>query len=254
MGSFPDLLAARPLVINLLNRPTASQCEDCGARHQGMCGALSDEELSCLTRLAQRVALPTGEVFIEEGENAGYFYNINEGHVRLFKSLPDGRRQITGFAGPGHFLGLGPAQSAFSAEAMAPVKLCRFDRVALLAGFAAFPALEHRLLEAAMHELAIAQQQMLLLGRKTARERVATFLLAWAERQDVCAAGALPKPQTVLDLPFSRMDLADYLGLTIETVSRSLGQLKRDGLIDLPSIHEVTLLRPKMLAEIAEAL
>jgi CRP/FNR family transcriptional regulator len=82
-------------------------------------------------RGAQRITLPAGALFIEEGEKPGHFYNINEGHVRLFKSLPDGRRQITGFAGPGHFLGLDPAQSVFSAEAMETIKVCRFNRAQL---------------------------------------------------------------------------------------------------------------------------
>ncbi len=251
---FPDLAAARPLVINLAKRPAPSQCDDCGARHQGMCGALSDEDLTFLADVPQRVTVPAGAVFIEEGEKPGYFYNITEGYVRLFKSLPDGRRQITGFAGPGYFLGLDPARSVFSAEAIETIKVCRFNRARLLTAFAEFPALEHRLLQATMHELAIAQQQMLLLGRKTALERVATFLLAWAERQDACAPGALPQPQTMLGLPFSRTDLADYLGLTIETVSRSLSQLKRDGYIDIPNTHEITLLRPQALSKIAEAI
>jgi CRP/FNR family transcriptional regulator, anaerobic regulatory protein len=168
--------------------------------------------------------------------------------------LPDGRRQITGFAGPGHFLGLaGSANNVVSAEAMEPVKLCRFSRAAMQSVFEEFPQLERKLLDVAIHELVLGQQQMLLLGRKTAIERIASFLLAWAERQEVCAAGKLPKPGTSLPLPLSRTDLADYLGLTIETVSRSLSTLKRDGLIEIPNIHEIILLRPQALSDIAEA-
>jgi len=96
-------------------------------------------------------------------------------------------------------------------------------------------------------------QQMLLLGRKTAIERIASFLLAWAERLEICASGALPKPNSSMHLPLSRTDLADYLGLTIETVSRTLSQLKRDAFIEIPSIHEIILLRPQALSDIAEA-
>jgi CRP/FNR family transcriptional regulator len=247
-------LLRRPVTINLTQRANVSSCDECGARQTGMCAALSEEDLGFLATVAQRVTIPVGDVFMEEGDKATYFYNLNQGNVRLFKSLPDGRRQITGFAGPGYFLALAQSEKyVFSAEAMDTVKLCRFNRVSLMAVFEEFPALERKLLDAAMHELVIAQQHMLLLGRKTAVERVASFLLSWAVRLEVCGAGTLPKPGSAMLLPLSRMDLADYLGLTIETVSRSLGQLKRDGLIDVPSIHEIILLKPKALSDIAEA-
>ena len=244
----------RPVAINLANRPSASNCEDCGARHVGICDALSNEELAFLARIAQRITLPADAVFIEEDEPALHFYNVNAGFIRLYKSLPDGRRQITGFAGPGYFLGLAAHdKNVISAEAMEPVKLCRFSRATMASVFEEFPQLERKLLDVAMHELVLGQQQMLLLGRKTALERIASFLLAWAERQEVCAAGKLPKPNTVLPLPLSRTDLADYLGLTIETVSRSLSALKRDGLIEIPNIHEIILRRPQAILDIAEA-
>jgi CRP/FNR family transcriptional regulator len=93
---------------------------------------------------------------------------------------------------------------------------------------------------------------MLLLGRKTAVERVASFLLAWAERMALCPAG-IPAQKMTVDLPMSRMDLADYLGVTMETVSRALSQLKKRGLIELPHIHEVVLLAPRKLAALAGA-
>ncbi len=244
----------RPLAINLANRHAASNCDDCGARHRGICDALTDEELGFLARIAQRITLPAGAVFIEEGEPAAYVYNVNSGFIRLFKSLPDGRRQITGFAGPGYFLGLASKdKNTFSAETMEPVKLCRFTRSGIAAVFDEFPVLERKLLDVAMHELVLGQQQMLLLGRKTALERIASFLLSWAERLEMCASGRLPRPNVAMPLPLSRTDLADYLGLTIETVSRSLSQLKRDGLIEIPNIHEIVLLRPQALSDIAEA-
>jgi CRP/FNR family transcriptional regulator len=245
----------RPQAINLARPPVASNCDDCGARHRGICDALTDEELAFLSRIAQRITLPAGAVFIEEGEPAANVYNVNAGFIRLFKSLPDGRRQITGFAGPGHFLGLAAhALNIVSAEAMEPVKLCRFSRATMQTVFAEFPQLERKLLDLTMHELVLGQAQMLLLGRKTAIERIASFLLSWAEQQQLCAGGKLPKPNTSLALPLSRTDLADYLGLTIETVSRSLSALKRDQLIDIPTIHEIILLRPQALSDIAEAL
>jgi CRP/FNR family transcriptional regulator len=203
-----------------------------------MCDVLSDADLSVLAHVAQRISLPAGKIFIEEGDAARYFYDINRGDVRVYKSLADGRRQITGFMGVGHFLGLASGgKYAFTAEAMNEVQLCRFERGAIKAVFDEFPALERRLLDVATHELVIAQDQMLLLGRKSALERVAGFLLSWAENY----AHDNSNPVTI-PLPMSRMDLADYLGLTIETVSRSLSQLKRDGLIFFADAHAVTLL------------
>ncbi len=254
----PDSMFPGVLLINLADRRTPSKCDDCGARHIGLCDALSDDDLKFLANIAQRVRVPAGRMFVEEGSDAGYFFNINQGTARLSKSLPDGRRQITGFMDTGHFIGLavsgqapGPRVYAFSAEAMDEVHLCRFSRTALTAKFVEFPALERKLLDVASHELVVAQEQMLLLGRKTAIERVASFLLSWAVRMAMCPAGVIPAGAVTMKLLMTRMDIADYLGLTIETVSRSLSQLKRDGLIDLDQPHAVTLLEPRKLAELA---
>lgn len=255
MNTFGKLTSLRqPVAINLADNVSASSCMDCGARNVGMCDALSDGELIFLSRTAHRMTLPAGKLIIEEGEPAQYFYNVNAGTVRLFKSLPDGRRQITGFASPGHFIGLASTNvNMVSAETMDPVHICRFSRVALAAIMTEYPILERKLLDIAIHELALNQQQLLLLGRKTAIERVATFLLSWYQRQTDCGTSSIPTANTRLSLPLSRTDLADYLGLTIETVSRSLSSLKKDGLIEIPNIHEIILLRPQSLAAIAEA-
>jgi CRP/FNR family transcriptional regulator len=248
-----DLAAARRSVsINVAPGPASPHCNECGSRHVGICDALSDEELQFLSKVAQRVTVAPAKIFIEESEPATFFYNINAGYVRMFKSLPDGRRNITGFMGVGQFLGLGAGGNfAFSAEAIGEVKLCRFNRKALATVFTDFPALERRPLGIATHELTIAHDQMLLLGRKTAQERVASFIIAWAERSDLCPAGGMPKPGQSLALPMTRTDLADHLGLTIETVSRALNLMKKQGLIALGNIHQITLLNPRRLAEIA---
>ncbi|HYP62758.1 MAG TPA: helix-turn-helix domain-containing protein [Acidocella sp.] len=251
LNKLPDI--RRPVTIGLTPRPTATHCDDCGARHVGLCEVLSDEELAGLSRFAQHITLPAGSVFIEEGEPANFVYNVNSGFIRLFKSLPDGRRHIIGFAGPGYFLGLAGSANIVSAETMEPVRLCRFTRAAMAQIFAEFPQLERKLLEVTIHELVLGQQQMLLLGRKTAMERIASFLLSWAAREALCAEGRLPRPGARLKLPISRTDLADHLGLTIETVSRSLSTLKRDGLIGIPNMREILLLRPQALSDIAEA-
>ncbi|MBV8616355.1 MAG: helix-turn-helix domain-containing protein [Acetobacteraceae bacterium] len=149
--------------------------------------------------------------------------------------MPDGRRQIIGFAERGHFLGLAASESyAFSAEAIRPVGYCRFSRRYLRELLDDFPDLEKRLLAVASKELVAAQEQALLLGRRTARERVASFLLA---RSLGPAPGAAPSRR--LRLPMPRSDIADYLGVTTETVSRTLTHLKREGVIALPTLSEI---------------
>lgn len=254
MNTFSKPTSLRqPVAINLTDHTPLSFCGDCDARHLGVCDSLSDEDLAFLARAAQRLSLPPGKLIIEEGEPARYFYNVNSGIVRLFKSLPDGRRQITGFASAGHFIGLASTDvNLVSAEAIDSVQVCRFSRATLTAMQAEYPALERKLLDIAIHELALNQQQLLLLGRKTALERIATFLLSWKQRQDACGQ-PLKLANATLTLPLSRTDLADYLGLTIETVSRSLSSLKKDGLIEIPNTHEIVLLRPQALADIADA-
>jgi CRP/FNR family transcriptional regulator len=242
----------RPITTNPPNSPTPSQCHGCGARHIGLCDALSDDDLGFLARVAQRVSMPAGKAFIEEGSSSNYFYDINVGDVCVHKSLSDGRRQITGFMGIGHFLGLSVSgKYAFSAEALNDVQMCRFERVSLLSVFAEFPAIEKKLLEVAVHEMVIAQEQMLLLGRKTALERVASFIDTWTERHAIPQDRLRSYTAVKFLLPMNRMDLADYLGLTSETVSRSFSRLRRDGLIDFSNAQEIAVLQPNRISAMA---
>jgi CRP/FNR family transcriptional regulator len=218
-------------------RAATQPCASCEARGFSVCNAIEDHDLARLATLAQVIEVPAGRCFIDEGEPAGAFFNITAGTAKLFKLLPDGRRQITGFARAGHFLGLAVSSTyAFSAEAIEPVRYCRFARAKLKLLLTDFPAMEQRLLEVAANELVAAQEQMLLLGRKTARERLASFLLMHSLQTLPCHP-----PQDVLALPMTRSDIADYLGLSIETVSRTLTRLRADRLIDLPSISRVVI-------------
>lgn len=199
------------------------------------------------------MTIPAGQGFIEEGDSANFFYNITLGTARLFKSMPDGRRQITGFAAPGTFLGLAAqTRYGFGAEALEPLRVCRFSRAALVGLMADFAGLEHRLLEIACSELVLAQEHMLLLGRKTARERLASFLLARGAMSSDCPLAPRFNQHRLVALPMSRSDIADYLGLTIETVSRTLTRLKADRLIALPDAHSIDLLDPTRLKMIAD--
>lgn len=240
----------RPRSIRLAPQHPLDPCASCTARGYSVCNAIEDKDLARLASVAMTREISKGETFIEEGEAASDFFNITSGTVKLYKLLPDGRQQVTGFATAGHFLGLAVSDTyAFSAEAIETTQLCRFSRPKLRELVHDFPALEQRLLETACNELVAAQEQMLLLGRKTARERVASFLVARAETQLPCTA-----PDGRIPLPMTRSEIADYLGLTIETVSRTMSRFKAERRIAIPSNAEVVLLDRPWLEGMATGL
>ncbi len=204
-------------------------CADCGVRHHSICSVLNESELAQLAAIQTSITFDAHAPIVTEGDPANHFFNITEGALLLYKLLPDGRRQITGFLFPGDFMGIAAEESfAYSAEALLPSRLCRFTRTDFLKLLDRIPKLERRLLSLASHELAEAHEQMLLLGRKTAKERLCTFILALSRRAEL--KGADPRSVKV---PMSRADIADYLGLTMETVSRNFTQLKTSGVIQL---------------------
>lgn len=220
--------------------PDGEVCAHCGARPFSICAPLDPSELARLGRLSATIEVPEGQSFMAEGEPTPYCFNIVDGAARLVMLLPDGRRQVIGFLFQGDFLGTAMSgTSTMSAEALTPVRLCRFERRAFQDALAKLPALERSLLERTRGELETARGQMLLLGRKAARERVASFLLDISRRAERIGCPASP-----VHLPMTRTDIADYLGLTTETVSRVLTQLKSARLIRIEGINRVHLLDP----------
>jgi CRP/FNR family transcriptional regulator len=231
-----------PIVPSTFAAPMES-CQRCPARDLGVCGAMPASGLSRLTANMARMRLAPGQTFVGEGEPASHVFTVAEGMVRLYKLLPDGRRQIVGFLLPDDFIGLGCGDTyGYSAEAITPVRTCRFPRRAFEALLELYPAAQRRLLALASNELAAAQEQMMLLGRKTARERVASFLLMLSRR--------LRSSRSIV-LPMTRADIADYLGLTIETVSRTITLLRKAGPIALDSADRLRLVSPDALEALA---
>jgi CRP/FNR family transcriptional regulator len=201
-----------------------NSCDDCKVRLFSVCGALELSELEELDQISHAKVFAAKATLFEQGALAGSVFNVTEGIVRLYKSLPDGRRQIVGFALPGDFLGLALMDRyGVAAEAVTEVRVCRFARSAFLTYVDGRPHLLRRLHEFAGHELSLAQDQMLLLGRRNAEEKIAAFLLNLQARYGRIGASSVNVP-----LPMSRQDIADYLGLTIETVSRTLTKLARE--------------------------
>lgn len=182
-------------------------------------------------------------VFVED-DAATAIYQIVEGMIRLCKLLPDGRRHIIGFLGAGEVAGLAAAERfGYSAETVTSATLKRIPRARMDNLVKENPAALRLFLAATTAELVMAQNQMLLLGRKTARERIASFLLGRLDK----ATGQLRR----VNVPMSRTDIADHLGLTTETVSREFTRLKTARLIRLLEGGWVELLDLKALSELA---
>ena len=200
-----------------------SPCEACSVRHLTFCAPLDREELAEVSKIVSNLELNPGDPLFDEGEEADYVYSVTAGALKVYKLLPDGRRQVTGFLFGGDFLGLASGDTyAYSAEAMSYCGM-------------------------ASNELVAAQEQMLLLGRKTAKEKIASFLMMLSERQ--VARGQKPDP---VGIPMSRTDIGDYLGLTTETVSRTFTQFKTSHLISLQPGNKVQLSNQEKLESIAE--
>lgn len=187
------------------------------------------------------------DVLFNEGDVARSCYRIVSGAVRLVKILADGRRYVVDFLLAGDVIGLdGGSNYEFTAEAIVETELLRYARPRLEAEFDENPQAGRQLLDLMMRRLAAAQSQMLLLGRMSAMERVATFLLNLERR-----LGQRPATGRTIHLDMTRTDIADHLGLTIETVSRMLNQIKRRGIIALPHPQEIRVLRPNALEHLA---
>jgi CRP/FNR family transcriptional regulator len=227
-------------------------CDTCVVRNRAICAAMDDTEVALLNQIGRRRMLEPGESLMWEGEDSVLVANVIEGVLKLSTGTEDGREQIVGVVYPSDFIGRPfGATSGHGVTALTEAKVCVFSRRDFDAFAREHPALEHKLLQRTLAELDRTRRWMLLLGRKSAGEKLATFLLEMSERLVDPGCEAAPElPLSRFTLPFSRQQVADVLGLTIETVSRQFTRLKADGLIDLPSRREVVILdREGLVAE-----
>jgi CRP/FNR family transcriptional regulator len=201
-----------------------------------------------LASLGTKVEFRSHDAIVHEGADADWLFRIRTGIVKLQRILPDGRCQIVGLLFAGDFLGLaGEAAAPYSAYAVGGISADRFSRRAMEQLCESSIPVARLLLRWANKELAAAQEQMLLLGCKTPREKFASFLLRLIRRQNNA---------DLIRLPMTRTDIADYLGLTLETVSRTMSQFRRDGLItplNRSAVRIVDLSTIEHLADCAEA-
>ena len=224
-------------------------CQGCEARGRAVCGVLDCERLAQFRNLGSKLRLRAGQTLFHEGDPATRVFTLTIGSLKLYKQLPDGRRQIVGFSGSGDFLGISvDDEHAFSAEAVEDSELCCFPRSRFDAFIDEHPVMEHELYRMAAHELAMAQLQLVLVGAKTATERVASFLLHLIQRVERVRG----EKTEVVDLPMSRGDIADYLGLTKETVSRVLSTFRATRLVRLRALRQVQILNRTLLEQVAE--
>lgn len=222
--------------------PVGHPCRNCPVRDSAVCGVLGNEELRDFRRLGCCMQLATGQALFRQGEPALSVFTVTEGALKSYRILPDGRRQVTGFHFPGDFIGSAfDEDHSVTVEALENTSVCAFPVRRFDDFVEDHPPMERELYVAAARELAAAKEQMVLLGRKTAIERVASFFLALAERQGF----------DLIDLSMNRSDIADYLGLTKETVSRILADLKSSRVIRLQAIERVEILDPARLKRIA---
>jgi CRP/FNR family transcriptional regulator len=192
--------------------------------------------------------VPAKEVVYCQGDSSDYVYEVIEGVVKLYMLTADGRLQITGFAYPGQILELdADSYHLTTAEAVTKARLCQYPRAKFERVIDEHPQLARQLFAIVAQDLSAARSQMLLLGRKSATERLATFLLDLSERS--AARGEDPD---LIALPMPRGDIGDYLGLTIETVSRTMTRLRQLGVLDLHQHRTVAIRDRYQLSELSE--
>lgn len=209
----------------------------------------STAEADPLDRLGAVARYAKNRTIYYEGDEADHYFKVRSGTVRLCKVTEDGRRQIAAFLTAGDLFGwTDQAFYSFSAEAVTEVTVEKFQRQRIEESVRANPSLGRRILMLLSNQLASAHEHLLLLGRMTASERIAVFLLDLARRQRAANGAA-----ATIELAMSRKDMADYLGLTVETVSRTMSALKRKGIISFAVPESVQLKQSTALERLAMA-
>ncbi len=222
-----------------MNIPQIKECGDCPIRFRAVCSRCEEDELAYLSEIKSYKVYQAGETLQWAGEEIKFLGSIVSGSASISQTLEDGRRQMVGILLPSDFVGRpGRTSSPFDVTAMVETVVCRFRRSDFEALAGRSPAVSQRLLEMTLDELEAARLWMTVLGRKTAREKVASFLSIIAGRRAFLTLDT-QKANITFELPMTRESIADYLGLTIETISRQFSALKKGGIIELQGARHV---------------
>jgi CRP/FNR family transcriptional regulator len=232
----------------------ASICASCAVRDEALCGSLDDRELSALNSLGQRRRVAAGSTVIWAGDESVICANLLSGVLKMAASTADGREQIVGLLYAADFVGQPYAgQADFTITALTDAELCVFPREPFERVLEDHTRMEHLLLQRTLKALTEARGRMLTLARKSAGEKVAGLLLDMAARAGASGCHASAGGSVAFDLPLTRGQMADVLGLTIETVSRQLTKLKEARVIGLNGARGVTISDQRALSARAEA-
>jgi len=237
--------------LDIHNSEVPALCQSCEARHKGICGALTTEQLVSLSRHTTKHVIDAEQQITHEGETVKRYSNIMRGVVKLSKLTADGRQQIVGLQFAPDFVGRPfSRENDFAVEAATDIGLCSFPTSVLEKLVNESPDLEHRLHKQALKELDEAREWMFTLGRKSAAERVASFLY-------FCALHINPETSQngdtqQFEIPLKRSDIADFLGLTIETVSRQITKLRQSGVIKIVNNRTVEISNLQKLQALTE--
>lgn len=219
---------------------SSHECDSCPIRHRAVCARCEADELEVLEQIKYYRSYEAGQTIVWSGDRMDFVASVVSGIATLSQAMEDGRTQMVGLLLPSDFVGRpGRDQAAYDVVATTDLVMCCFRRKPFEEMMSKTPHIAERLLEMTLDELDAAREWMLVLGRKTAREKIASLLAIIARRDATLRQNKLNGP-LVFDLPLTREAMADYLGLTLETVSRQISALKRDGVIVLEGKRHVT--------------
>ncbi|MFA3919576.1 transcriptional regulator FnrL [Ruegeria hyattellae] len=215
-------------------------CGECPIRYRAVCSKCDADELTELETIKYYRSYEAGQTILWAGDQMGFVGSVVSGVATLTQTMEDGRTQMVGLLLPSDFVGRpGRDSAAYNVVATSDVVMCCFRKSPFEDMMARTPHIAHRLLQMTLDELDAAREWMLVLGRKTAREKIAS-LLSIIARRDASLSLGVAAGRVVFDLPLTREAMADYLGLTLETVSRQISALRKDGVIVLDGKRHVT--------------
>ncbi len=226
--------------MNVTNLSIAPNCGDCPIRHRAVCARCEANELAQLDKIKYYRRFDAGKTVVWSGDRMEFVGSVVSGIATLTQTLEDGRTQMVGLLLPSDFVGRpGRDAAAYDVVAATDLVMCCFRKKPFEKLMSETPHIAQRLLEMTLDELDAAREWMVVLGRKTAREKIASLLSILA-RRDASLTPDGPVGPLIFDLPLTREAMADYLGLTLETVSRQISALKKDGVIRLKGKRHVT--------------